>query len=167
MLAQPDNHYRIALDNGSSKLVTLARFASFCRPELSSVAPDLLFLMTCNMATNRAEYRVIRADGKLLIRGEASSSELGDEATGVHAQNLFAIKSVHTSGDLTRGMTFKGEDLDFEELRVYRAADGKRMLAIRIDEPTTSHGGYALSPDGTQIAVLSGSQIQFFPLPTK
>jgi len=41
------------------------------------------------------------------------------------------------------------------------------VFAVRVNEPTTSHGGYALSPDGLQLAVLTASQIQLFPVPAE
>jgi hypothetical protein len=167
LLAQPNNHYRLALDTEDSHSITLAQFASLCAPEVSSVPPDFLFLLTCNMATNHAEYRVLRSDGKLLMRGEAGSSEIDEEAAGTQSSDLFAVKVVHASRELSRGMEFKGEDLDFEEVRIYRTSDGKRLRAFRVDEPTTSHGGYAISLDGSQVAVLSGSQIHFFSLPKR
>ncbi len=76
-----------------------------------------------------------------------------------------AIKAVHSSEEFTPGMDFKASDMAFEELRVYRAADGKRLLAFHVNEPTTSRQGYALSADGSLLAVLSKSQIQLFTLP--
>jgi hypothetical protein len=163
LFAQPNSHYRIALNAWDGKSTTLARFGSLCTPELSSVAPDLLFLLTCSMDSNRAEYRVLNAAGKLLMRGEAGPREVGQEVGGDEASGLFAVKAVRASRDLARGMDFTGADLDSEDIRVYRA-DGKRLSAFRVDEPTTSRGGFSLSPDGAQIAVISNSQIQFFPL---
>jgi hypothetical protein len=167
LLAQPDNHYRLELRSWESKSTTLARFTSLCRPELSSMAPDLLFLRSCSAATDRTEYRVIRADGKLIMRSEAGPREIGGDVAGFQSSGTFALKAVHASRDLSRNMDFTGADLESEEVRVYQAADGKRVVTVRIDQPTTSHGGFALSPDGMQIAVLSGTEIRFFALPAQ
>ncbi len=164
LLSQPDNHYRLALNGWSGKPSTLGRLKSSCTPEISSVAPDLLFLLTCDTSTNHTVYSVLRADGKLLLRGESNSHESGQDVAGTWTGGMFAIKTVHARRDLFPGMDFRGEELDFQEVRVYRAADGKRLVNFRIDHPSTSHGGYALAPDGSQLAVLSGSQIRFFPL---
>lgn len=165
LLAQPKMHYRLALSTWSSQAVSLARITSRCTPDLSSLAPDLLFLMSCNVATGRTEYRVLGADGKLLLRGEAGTREVGHDIVGDPGHGMFAMKTVHAVHELAPGIEFKAADLESEELRVYRATDGKRLLAVRVSEPVASHGGYALSPDGSQLAVLSESQIQFFPLP--
>lgn len=167
LLAQPNNRYRIALSSWSGKKTTLAHFASLCTPEISSVAPDLLFLLSCSTASDHAEYRVIRTDGKLLMHAEAGPREVGQEIAGSELEAMFAVKVVHTSRDLSRGMEFNGSDFESEELRVYSASNGKRLFVARVDGPTTSRGGFALSPDGTQLAVLTYSEIQFFSLPAQ
>ena len=167
LFAQPNKHYRLALSTWEGKTTTLARFASRCTPELSSVAPDLLFLLSCNVFTGAEEYRVLGADGKLLLRGEAGPRELGHQVRGDRGNGMFAVKAVHASRDLSPGFAFRTTDLESEEVRVYRVSDGKRLLAVRVNDPLASHDSYALSPDGGQLAVLSESEIQFFPVPVE
>ena len=84
---------------------------------------------------------------------------IGNQQTG-----LFAIKFVRATSDLTPGVDFTLTDLKSEEVRVYRAVDGKRLLAVHVDDPSASNGSYALSPDGAQLALLSQSQIQVIPV---
>jgi hypothetical protein len=167
LFAQPNMHYRLTLGSWDGKTTTLARFVSRCPPELSSVAPDLLFMLSCNVATGAFEYRVLDADGKLLLRGEAGPREFGYVVRGGEANGIFAMKVVHATRELGPGMEFKVGDLESEEVRVYRVTDGKRLLVARVNEPVPSHDTYALSPDGGQLAVLSNAEIQFFPLPVK
>jgi hypothetical protein len=165
LLAQPNKYFRLRFSGWDGTTSTLARFTSMCKPELSSVTPDLLFLVTCNIDTDRFEYRVLHADGKLLMQGRGNEFELGEEMTGAESNGLFAIKAVHAGAEFTPGKDFKEADLAFQELRVYRAADGKRLMALHVKEPTISRGAYALSGDGSRLAVLSTSQIQLFTLP--
>jgi hypothetical protein len=123
--------------------------------------------LTCNVTSGATEYRMLRADGKQLLRGEAGSREVGQEAVGNNPSQRFAVKVVNAGRELSPGQEFKGTDLDSEEVRVYRAEDGKRLFAVRLEEPATSHSSYALSPDGSQLAVLSGTQIKFFSIPAE
>ena len=167
LLAASKMRYRLAMSTWDNKTETLARFESRCTPELSSLAPDLLFLLTCNVTSGATEYRMLRSDGKQLLRGESGPREVGQEAVGNNPSRRFAVKVVHAGRELSSGAEFKGTDLDSEEVRVYRAEDGKRLFAVRLDEPATSHGSYALSPDGSQLAVLSGTQIKFFAIPAE
>ena len=164
--AEPSQWYRLAMTTWENKKVPLARFQSLCTPQVSSAAPDLVFLVTCSSNNGSLDYRMLRSDGKVLMRGTSEPLETGHEATGNHSSRRFAVKVVHSERSITAGTTFKSSDLDSELVRVYRADDGKRLLAVQVKDPVASHGGYALSPDGSQLAVLSGSEIQFFPVPS-
>ena len=90
---------------------------------------------------------------------------MGFEAAG--NGEVFAFKVVHALREITRGADFTGFDLDSEEVRVYRASDGKRLFTVRVKDPATCHGSYALSADGSQLAVLSGSEIKLFAVPAE
>ena len=165
--SEPGRWYRLAMSTWENQKITLARFRSLCTPEVTSTAPDLLFMLTCNAKDGNTEYSVLRPDGKVLLRGVSDPLAVGQETTGNHRSRTFAVKVVLAERIISPGTTFRSAELDSEEVRVYRAGDGKRLLAVRVKEPAASHGGYALSPDGSQLAVLSGSDIQFFPVPAE
>ena len=165
--AETDRWYRLIISTWESQKAVLARFRSQCTPEVTSSAPDLLFLLTCSVKDGNTEYRVLRGDGKILLRGASDTFELGHEAVGNHGSQTFAVRVMHAVRNIPPNTTFKSSELDTEEVRVYRAGDGKRLLAVRVREPVAVHGGYALSPDGSQLAVLSGADIKFFPVPAE
>jgi hypothetical protein len=142
---------------------TLALFESQCTPQLSSMAPDLLFLLSCDAMSGDTQYRVLGPDGKLVLRGSAGPRDVGFDAAG--NGRAFAVKLVHASRDLSFGADFNADDLESTELRVYRASDGKRLLSVRAKDPSTSLRSYGLSPGASQLAVLSGSEIQLFAVP--
>jgi hypothetical protein len=164
LLAQPKMRYRLAMTTWENKSITLALFESMCKPQLSSLAPDLLYLMTCSVPSGETEYRVLRADGKLVLRGKAGPQDVGHEAIGNSQMQTFALKIVHANRELSSGQDFQGWNLESEKVRVYRASDGKRLFAAHVDQPASSRGSYALSPDGSKLAVLAESQIHFFPV---
>lgn len=165
LFSQPDMKFRLALNTWDHKRTTLARFASRCIPELDSLPPDFLFLLSCDVATGATVYRIMDAQGKLLLKGEAGPRDIGHQAAGDQQHGEFAIKVVHATRELSPGMVFTIADLESEEVRVYRASDGKRLRTIRVKDPAASHDTYALSPGGDQVAVLSGSEIRLFPVP--
>ncbi len=165
LLAKSKMEYRLSLLPWSGEAISLARFTSSCLPEVSGFAPDLLFVRTCNKADGTEEYRVLRSHGQVLVHGKSDPQELGQEASGNSQSMRFAVKVVHASRAAASGAVFHGADLDSEEVRVYRAEDGKRLAAVRVDAPAPSHGGYALSPDGSVLAVLAGARIGLYPVP--
>lgn len=160
---QPEGDYRLAIEKWESTSATLARFKSLCAPQVSSISPDLLFLVSCVTNVGEPEYRVLHADGTLMLRGRPGSRRSGIEGAG--NPRRFAVKTVSLPGTDQQGLPFSASDLKFAEIRIYRAEDGKRLGAVRVGDPPTSYGGFALSPDGSQMAVLSGSEIKVFAIP--
>jgi len=160
---QPEGDFRMAIAKWESTSATLARFKSLCPPRVSSISPDLLLLVSCVSNVGEPEYRVLHADGKLMLVGRPGSRQVGFEGAG--NSRRFAVKFVSRLGVDSQGLPFSAPDLAFAEIRIYRAEDGKRVGAVRVDDPPTSYGGFALSPDGSRMAVLSGSEIKLFALP--
>ena len=167
LLAMPNNRYRISLRTWDNHASTLARFTSTCTPEMSSIAPDLIFLISCDKQTNGHEYRVLRSDGKLALDGAPMPNECGHAAGGSTDRKAFVVKVVQSSLPMPPNQPFSAADFTSEELRVYRAKDGKRLLGVHVAAPTSSRDGYALAPDGSQLAVLTRDQIAVYPVPVK
>ncbi len=167
MLAGPDMRFRIAMHTWDGRDATIARFRSSCAPELSSLAPDLLFLVSCAKQSEGREYRILRTDGNLELRGLANLNECGLSAQTSADGQEFVVKTVQSGIPMTTGALFSGNDLTSEELGVYRARDGKRLLAARVGTPSTSRDGFALSNDGSELAVMTRDQIAIFSVPQK
>ena len=166
LLAQPKMHYRLAMNTWENQTLTLARFSSSCTPELSSFAPDLMMVRTCSVPAGSSEFRVLRPDGRVVMHGKPNALELGHEVKGNGVSKTFALKSMHTASDRRQSTGFHGSDIVDEEVRVYRATDGKQLASIRAGAPAPSRDGYSLSPDGTQLAILSGAHISIYSVPT-
>jgi hypothetical protein len=159
--------YRISLltwDNHSS---IVARFNSSCTPELSSIAPDLIFLVSCDKRGEGREYRVLRANGELALKGNSKLNECGHAAEGSANLEAFVVKMVQSTLPVPPGAPLSAAQFSSEELRIYRATDGKRLLAVRVGSPSLSRDGYALAPDASQLAVLTREQIVVYSVPGK
>jgi hypothetical protein len=167
LLALPSDRFRIAMDTWDNRATTVARFNSTCTPELSSIAPDLLFLVTCGPPTEGREYRVLRANGRSALKGRIAPSDCGHAAAGNADQEMFVVKTVHSTVPILPGTAFSAADFTSEDLRVYRAADGRRLLAVSVGSPSSSRDGYALAPDGAELAVLTRDQIAIYAVPAK
>ncbi len=164
--ALPDGRYRLSMQTWNGQAHLIAQFNSSCTPEVSSIAPDLLFLVSCAKQTEGREYRVLRTNGKLVLKGDSTLSELGHGAEGIR-KDAFVVKTVQSTLPAPPGATFRADQFASEELRVYRATDGKRLLGVRVAAPTASQDGYALSPDGSQLAVLNRDSIAVYAVPAK
>ena len=165
LLGLPAMRFRISMLAWDSHPSTVARFNSSCTPELSSLAPDLIFLVSCDKQTEEMEYRVLRPNGRLTLKGVASMYEFGYAAQGSANRESFVVKTLQSSRPVPVGALFSPADLTSEELRVYRATDGKRLLGVRVDSPSSSRDGFALAPDGSQLAVMTREQVAFYSVP--
>jgi hypothetical protein len=110
---------------------------------------------------------VLRANGTLALKGFASSNEFGYAAEGSANKEAFVVKTVQSTRPVPAGALFSAQDFTSEELRVYRASDGKRLLGVRVGSPSSSRDGYALAPDSSQLAVLTRDTIAVYSVPVK
>jgi hypothetical protein len=167
LLAQPEMRYRILMQNWDNHTSTFARFESSCTPDLSSIAPDLIFMVSCDKGNEEFEYRVLHPDGKLAMKSMPTSSDFGFAAGGSANHQVFAVKTVQSTRPVPEGAPFSAGDFSSEALGVYRAADGKRLLSVVVGSPSSSRDGFALAPDGSQLAVLNRDQLQIYSVPQK
>ena len=88
-------------------------------------------------------------------------------AGGSANHQVFAVKTVQSTRPVPEGAPFSAGDFSSEALGVYRAADGKRLLSVVVGSPSSSRDGFALAPDGSQLAVLNRDQLQIYSVPQK
>jgi hypothetical protein len=165
LLAQPEMHYRILMQTWDNHTTTFARFESSCTPDLSSIAPDLIFMVSCGKENGEFEYRVLHPSGKLAMKSMPTWSDFGFAAGGSADHEIFAVKTVQSTRPVSAGAPFSAADFSSEALGVYRAADGKRLMSVVVGSPSSSRDGFALAPDGSQLAVLNRDQIQVYSVP--
>jgi hypothetical protein len=160
--ALPDSSYRVSLLAWDNHASILARFSSSCTPELSSFAPDHVLVVSCNKQTRERVYRVLNSNGKMALKGDSHANNCGNAAKGSANRQTFVVKTVQSSIPVLAGDPFSAADLSSEDLEVYRATDGKRLLGVRVGSPSASRDGYALAPDSSQLAVLTRDQISIY-----
>ena len=166
LLALPNRRYRVDLLTWDGQSSVLARFGSGCMPHLSSLAPDLLFLSSCNLHNGLLEYRVLNSSGKLTLKGFSNPDDLVHIATGIAKPGIFVVKTIRSS-TVSPGALFSASRLDSADFGVYRAEDGKRLLGVRVASPSSSLDGFALTADGSQLAVLSRDQLSIYSVDRK
>ncbi len=167
LMAQPNMRYRISMQTRDNHASTVALFNSSCVPLLSSIAPDLLFMVSCNKLSQGPEYRVLRANGRAVLQGVSNFNEFGFAAGSSDKHDVFVVKVVQSNRFVPSNSPFSSKDLSSEELSVYRTGDGKRLLKALVGSPSLSRDGFALSPDSAQLAVLTRDQIVLYTVPSK
>jgi hypothetical protein len=167
LTALPNMRYRISMLSWDNHASILTQFTSSCTPEFSSITPDLIFLVSCDKHNQGREYRVLRSNGKLALKGDSTVNECGHAADGSANREAFVVKIVQSTQPVPPGAPLSAAQFSSEELHVYRATDSKRLLAVRIASPSLSRDGYALAPDASQLAVLTRDQLAVYSVPGK
>jgi hypothetical protein len=159
--------WRIVDTNWNGEQRVLAKMTSACRPQASSLPPNLLFVVGCDMEAYGRWYRVLGADGKTVLKGKSTSDELEQFASGSAAGATFAIGVAKVAKPRMANDTFHAPDLKSQNVGVYGSINGRRLLTVNIPAPLPTLQTFALSADGTQLAVLDGDHISLYALPTK
>ena len=165
VLSTTKNRWSIVEESWDEQKRVLARLNSACRPQMTSLPPDLLFVIGCDRQSSGKWYRVIRPNGRPLLRGVSPSVELEQTVSGVAAGNSFAIGVAETAKSMAANSAFQTSDLQSERIVVYRAENGERIFTVTIPSPEPTVQTFVLSPDGGQLAVLQKDQIAFYKVP--
>jgi hypothetical protein len=159
------NRWRIAEYTWTGQRRVLAQVASTCRPEAESVPPNLLFITGCDRLGNGKWFRMLRPDGKLVLKGESQSTEKGHTASGTDGSNFFAVGIDELAKAMDDSSPFHSSDLKSLRVGVYRVENGKKVTGVTIPGPLPAVQSFALSPDSRHLAVLESDQIVFYSLP--
>jgi hypothetical protein len=157
------DRWRIVQNSWNGERSVLAQVTSTCRPEATTLQPNLLFLVGCDRQSDGKWYRVLRSNGKLVLKGWSSSAELEQTASGV--SSTFAIGVAKAAKPFAPESLFRTTDLVSESVGVYRVENGQRRVTVTISPPVPTLQTFVLSPGGDQLAVLNGDRIAFYGVP--
>ena len=145
-------------DNSVKKLVTVnSDFA----PIVSAPFGGALLVVGGSPGSSQRWYRVVRMDGRTLLKGTPSSQEI--EMRGVSGgETVFALRAVETTVSTLTGGLVKQDQLKEERVSVYRKSDGKRVFDADVSNFPESKENFAISPNGAQVAVATQSAVAFY-----
>jgi hypothetical protein len=161
------NRWRIAEYTWTGQRQVLKEVESTCRPEATSLPANLLFVTGCDRLADGKWYRILRSDGKLVLKGKSPSVEQEHTANGNAGNHLFALGITELAKAIDAAAAFRCSDLKDLHVGVYSAENGKRLVGVNISDPLPTVQTFALSPDGHQLAVLDNNQIAFYIVPAE
>jgi hypothetical protein len=159
------NRWRIAEYSWTGQRRVLTQMTSTCRPEATSVPPNLLFVTGCDRLGNGKWFRMLRPDGKLVLKGESESTEKGHTAAGSDGSNFFAVGTTELAKAIDDSSPFYASDLKSLRVDVYRVENGRKVTGVIVLDPLPTVQTFALSPDSHHLAVLESDQIVVYSLP--
>jgi hypothetical protein len=159
------NHWRIVENSWVGQRRVLAVATSSCVPQAESLPGNLLFVVGCDRQTGNRWYRVLHGDGKVVLKGWSSSSELEQTAGGNVGGNAFAIRIAEANQSRLLQSVFKPSDLKSARVTIYRTNNGHRIFSIGLPDPVPAVQTFAISPREDQVALLKAGEIAFYRVP--
>jgi hypothetical protein len=155
------NRWRIVENSWTGQRRVIAVATSTCVPQAESLPGNLLFVVGCDRQSDRW-YRVLHGDGKVVVKGWSSRSELEQTAGGNVGSNAFAIRIAVAIQSRNSEAVFKPSDLKSARVTVYRAENGRRIFSIAVSDPVPAVQTFAISPGEDQVALLKVDEIAFY-----
>lgn len=157
------DHWILETRQAEGAMQRVARVVSSCPPRVSAPMPGHLFVVGCSSAPYRNWYRMLRVDGRAVLRSSGSSREIEQASQGSEAGS-FAVRIVRARNTTAPGDRFYKADLQEQEIGLYAARDGRQLLVVRTPEVSPVEQSFAVSPDGAAIsALVEGSVAVFAP----
>jgi hypothetical protein len=156
------NRWEIVENTWDLQKRAVTRVHSTCRPQVTTFSPGLIFLVGCDRQTDGRWYRVLRPDGKPVLKGWFPTEELEPRVAGTADEHSFSIGIAQASKSLTPGSFFREGDIKSQHIAVFRTNDGERLFAVTLRSPLATVQTFSLSPDGDQLAVLEADRIALY-----
>jgi hypothetical protein len=156
--------WKIELDEWSGHHKQLARLTSGCRPTVRTLPANLIFLSGCQPDSASKWYRVLRANGKTLLRGTATNAAIPEYATASLSGDSFAIgvELANCPVDWETGMSIS--NLESMAVSVYHASSGRRVYSTKLPSHSIDQSILALSPAGNWLAILGDDSLRIYPI---
>ena len=142
----------------------LAELSSACAPVLQTLPANLLFVSGCRADSSSKWYRVLRSDGKTLLRGATTNGAIPEYADASPSGHLFAIGVEHAIRDVDWHTGMHVADLESMTVAVYRAADGKQIYATKVRSHAVDRRVFALSDSGQRLAILADESVRIYKI---
>lgn len=157
--------WRLAERTWDGQTRAVGTLISSCRPDIASMAGQLLFVVGCDRTSGAKWYRVLRLSGRPLLKGGPSSADLERSASWSPGNGTFAIAVATASKAVLPDEIFRVSDVDHQQISVYQPETGQRLFDLNLSTPLPTLQTFTLSPEGKQLAVLHSDQIDLYSVP--
>lgn len=146
--------------DGKQRMIVEER--SPCPLRVNALPTNLILLAGCSADAGHPWYKIVRPDGKTLLKGNTSANSWLEGAEALAAKKVFAIGIV----EATRPVNFDDGMYawEFQKLAVsvYSSVNGRRLYATGPLKGTPDRQSFSLSQDGDQLAILNGEEISIY-----
>lgn len=138
---------------------------SNCRPGLQFISDDEFVIGGCQRDPGKFSRGGYTLDGKELWRYDFPEPDGLETLKLSDSGNRFALGRILTSYPLSPGQPLSPDLATAQDIRVYEGRSGKQVLRVQASPMQADGRNYALSPDGSRLAVVADGDIEVFNLP--
>ena len=158
-------HWGFDFHTFAGKNIELAGFTSTCRPRSIFISDAEFYAYGCRGGEDRklmGGFNLL-AEAKWVFTTDDAPLWLSVDAAPDNGR--FAVRNTLTTVGMQGSDRPDADEIRAQEIRVYGSREGDELLRV-YSSPTQRPGGnFALSPDGLQLAVLHGLQLEIYKLP--
>ena len=160
--AEPRSRWKVQEMNWDGGHHTVVEVNTPCPLHINSLPTNLILLSGCSPDGSQSWYRIVRRDGKTLLKGTTPGTHQIQNAVAVRAKGVFAVGIAEAQRpiDFEQGMYAS----EFRKLTVsvYSSTSGQRLFATQPLSGSVDRQSFALSENGDRLAVLSGDDISLY-----
>jgi hypothetical protein len=159
-------HWQLRYVPFGSEARVFGDVASTCAPSEFPATAAVSLIVTCVERTTDHLVQGIDSNGKLLWQFWWESTLIWPSIGGSRDGSSFAFSTLRATHPVGALEPVEAEDVKGQHVQVLDAASGVPVLTVNVAPATASDGNYALSPDGKRLAILSGTEVDVYDVPT-
>jgi hypothetical protein len=159
------NQWRLRLHPFDGKVKVLDDVHSNCAPSEEFVSTDTLLLSVCSTKSEDRYVTAITTDGREIWNGQWNSRYISPNFSYASAGNNFAISWLVASHPVDAYFSLSDEDVQGQAVQVLNTATGHLLLSVNASPVVSAGQNFALSADGTRLAVLNKGNIELYQVP--
>ncbi len=147
----------------------LARVKSPCKPDLLFPSNETLLIGRCSPKNTGYSISVFTLGGQSLWRDSWNEFHHFLSVVRNTDGSRFAVASVVPNSGNAAPLSDIDDPVGWpdvqQEIRVFETASGHAVLMVKANTVVLKNRNFALSPDGTRLAVIDGTELLVFDLP--
>ena len=160
--SEPRSRWRIQEIRWNGKQHTIVQERSPCPLRVNTLPSNLILLAGCSADAAHPWYKIVRPDGKTLLKGTTSANGWLEGAEALAARRVFAIGIVEATRPVNFDDGMYAREFQKLAVSVYSSTNGQRLYATGSLKGAANRQSFALSQNADQLAVLSGEEISLY-----
>ena len=161
----PGNDWGIHFHSFAGKDRQFFKVHSTCAPAEDFISADIVLLNLCDARSADRYVTAVTTDGKEAWKGEWDGRFISPNLSFSSKGTDFAINWIIASHPVDAMFSLSDGDVQGQAVQVLGTATGHLLLSVSALPVSSAGQNFALSPDGSKLAVLNKGNIELYEVP--